>query len=147
MTKITLYLTPELEEALRKDIPDTGLPGGNIIDCMASQAIYQLNLHYGLIPKNTLSPAELQKKVLEEFGEYLKTNPSGEFDINAASKTYRDLDMTCGGRPAATKALLGRVIAKAVHAGQFPVKVEQVYLKNGAPKRSTGNRAALYQLV
>ena len=91
----------------------------------------------------------MQQQVISEFESFLLTKPKGEFDLNMASPSYRELSMTYANKPAAEKARLGRLIAKAVKTGTFAhvCNVVQVFDSNGNLKRSIGNRAALYQIV
>jgi hypothetical protein len=52
--------------------------------------------------------------------------------------------MTYKGRPQVVKAKIGKKFNGMVgKAGRF-ASVEQVFLQNGRPKRTVGNRAALY---
>lgn len=108
-----------------------------------------LNDYYGLSNSDTISIAELEAQVLDEIAEYISDpdNDYSEFDLNEASQTYAQIGMTCGGKPKADKARIGRAFAKRIgQPGRFE-NVEQIFLPNGKPKRSVGNRAAMYRVA
>jgi len=51
----------------------------------------------------------LTATVLKEVEEYLKDKDvNGPFDLNSASKTYKNIDMVCGKKPSAVRASIGR---------------------------------------
>lgn len=105
-----------------------------------------LNKHYGLVPPDTLTDLEIEKKVLDEILVYIKDEShTEEFDLNMASATFSKIDMIYAGKPRILKARLGKTFAKLIGTGNYKY-VEQVMLANGNPKRTVGNRAAVYKI-
>ncbi|WP_170158427.1 hypothetical protein [Aquisalibacillus elongatus] len=108
-----------------------------------------LNKHYGLIPATSLSNSELRKVIFEEVSEFVKAQHNGreEFDLNKASRTYRDIDMVYSGKPSAIKAQIGKEFNNNYVGRVKPfVNVKQVRLPNGKPKKTIKNRAAIYAI-
>lgn len=107
-----------------------------------------LNKHYGLIPANTLSNSELEKKIYEEIEDFVKnsSNAGEEFDLNKASETYRNIEMVYAGKPSAIKAQIGRKFNNKWVGVEPFTNVEQVMLDN-KPKRTVSNRAAIYKIL
>ncbi|MBM7603049.1 hypothetical protein JOC75_001019 [Metabacillus crassostreae] len=105
-----------------------------------------LNKHYGLIPATSLSNSELRKVIFEEVSEFVKAQRE-EFDLNKASRTYREIDMVYSGKPSAIKAQIGREFNNNYVGRVKPfVNVKQVMLPNGKPKKTIKNRAAIYAI-
>lgn len=108
-----------------------------------------VNKYYGLVEPNAKTEAQLEIEVLNEIAEYVsdEKNTGTEFDLNKASKTYTEIDMTYEGKPKIVKARIGKKFAKEIgKPGRFS-KVQQVFLPNGNLKRTVGNRAAIYHIV
>ncbi|MGJ9386108.1 hypothetical protein [Salipaludibacillus sp. CF4.18] len=108
-----------------------------------------LNKHYGLIPATSLSNSELRKVIFEEVSEFVKAQHNGreEFDLNKASRTYRDIDMVYSGKPSAIKAQIGKEFNNNYVGRVKPfVNVKQVRLPNEKPKKTIKNRAAIYAI-
>lgn len=137
--RIQFYPSDELETKLLKESTELGVSVSVLVNEV-------LNKHYGLVPANALSDVEIEKKVINEILDYVqKTSYASEFDLNKASPTYCKIDMIYAGKPHILKARLGRCFAKLVGTGDFS-NVEQVLLSNGKPKRTVGNRAAIYRI-
>lgn len=138
--RIQFYSSDELQKKLEQDSSRLGVDVQVLVNDI-------LNKHYGLVPADTMSDAEIERKVLQEITEYIQDeNNVDEFDLNMASPTYSRIEMIYAGKPRILKARLGRVFAKHVASDNEFKYVEQVMLKNGNPKRSIGNRAALYRV-
>lgn len=136
--RIQFYPSADLENELLSHSKSLGV---NI----SSLVVDILNKHYGLIPPNSLSDIEIEKKVFDELKEYVKkASTNDEFDLNKASATYTKIDMVYAGKPLILKAKLGRKFAKIVGSGDF-TNVVPVYV-NGKIKRTVGNRAAIYKI-
>ena len=136
--RIQFYPTTDLETKLKQESQRLGI-------AISILVVDALNDYYGLKLPNTKTEAELETEVLKEIEVFVKDpkNTNKEFDLNMASPTYDQISMTYKGRPKIVKARIGRTFAKKVGFEPF-LKVKQVFLNNGKPKRSTGNRAALY---
>ena len=101
-----------------------------------------LNEYYGLTMKNTPTITQLTATVLSEVEEYLKTNGRSPFDLNSASQTYRDIDMTCGKKPSTVRASIGRSFASKI--GKAPFANVRKYVVNEEQQLSVNN-ALLYE--
>lgn len=145
--RIQFFPGPDLEAKLNDEAAKQGVNISVLV-------IDALNKYYGLIEPNTKTEAQLETEVLDEIAAYVdnltKIKSSAdvitEFDLNTASNTYAQIDMTYAGKPKVVKARIGKTFAKKVGIpGKFE-KVEQVFLANGNPKRTVGNRAAIYRI-
>ena len=137
--RVQFYPSYELETRLLKESTELGVSVSVLVNEV-------LNKHYGLVPANTLTDIQIEKIVIDEILDYVnKTNNESEFDLNKASPTYCKIDMIYAGKPHILKARLGKCFAKLVGTGDF-ANVEQVMLSNGKPKRTVGNRAAIYRI-
>ena len=137
--RVQFYPSFELESKLLKESTELGVSVSVLVNEV-------LNKHYGLVPANALSDVQIEKIVLDEILDYVqKTSDTSEFDLNKASPTYCKIDMIYAGKPHILKARLGKCFAKLVGTGDFS-NVEQVMLSNGKPKRTVGNRAAMYRI-
>ena len=137
--RIQFYPTKDLEKKLNQESTRLGI-------ALSVLVVDALNDYYGLKLPNTKTEAELETQVLKEIEDFVNDprNTNTEFDLNMASATYNQIGMTYTGKPKIVKARIGKTFAKKVGVA-FPfLKVEQVLLNNGNPKRSVGNRAALY---
>lgn len=140
--RIHFFPGPELEAKLIAEAANKGVN-------LSILVVDALNKYYGLVGPNTKTEAQLETDVLNEIAEYIANLANaniGEFDINAASTTYSQIDMTYAGKPKVVKARIGKKFNQEVgQPGRF-ANVEQVFLPNGNPKRTVGNRAALYRI-
>ncbi|MDI9486291.1 MAG: hypothetical protein QM214_00010 [Bacillota bacterium] len=137
--RIQFYPTEDLEKKLTQESARLGINISVLV-------VDVLKDYYGLKLPNTKTEAELEIEVMKEIEEFVNhpTNVNIEFDLNMASKTYNQISMTYSGKPKIVKARIGRAFAKKVGVDPSFKNVEQVFLHNGKPKRSVGNRAALY---
>lgn len=102
-----------------------------------------LNEYYGLAKKNVPTMTQLTTTVLKEVEEYIKTNEPNEFDLNIASKTYREIDMTCGKKPSTVRASIGRSFGSKI--GKVPFSNVRQCIVNGKNKLSSNN-ALVYEI-
>lgn len=140
--RIQFFPGPELEAKLNAEAASRGVNVSILV-------VDALNKYYGLVGPNTKTEAQLETEVLDEIAAYVTdpANAGTEFDLNAASTTYTQIDMTYAGKPKVVKARIGKTFAKEIGIpGRFE-KVEQVLLQNGKPKRTVGNRAAIYRIL
>lgn len=137
--RIQFYPTTDLETKLNQESQRLGI-------AISILVVDALNDYYGLKLPNTKTETELETEVLKEIEAFVNDpqNANKEFDLNMASATYNQISMTYTGKPKIVKARIGRTFAKKVKKEDPFKKVEQVFLNNGKPKRSVGNRAALY---
>ena len=142
MSRVLFFPEPPLEAKLKLEAARQGVSVSILVRSV-------LNRYYGLVAPNTQTEAELQNEVFDEIEAYIEdpANAKTEFDLNTASPTYSQIDMTYAGRPKVVKARIGRAFAKRTGRGERFEKVEQVLLKNGNPKRTVGNRAAIYRII
>ena len=140
--RIQFFPGPDLEAKLNAEAAVQGVSVSILV-------VDALNRYYGLIGPNTKTEAQLEREVLDEIAAHVSdpANAGTEFDLNAASITYTQIDMSYAGKPKSLKARIGKTFAKEVgRPGRFS-QVEQVLLSNGTPKRTVGNRAAVYRIV
>lgn len=137
--RIQFYPTTDLEKRLNQESAKLGI-------ALSVLVVDALNDYYGLKLPNTKTEAELEIEVLKEIETFVNDpqNVNTEFDLNMASTTYDQISMTYTSKPKIVKARIGKIFAKKVGVEPPFLKVEQVLLNNGKPKRSVGNRAALY---
>lgn len=137
--KIQFYPTTDLEKKLNQESTRLGID-------LSVLVVDALNDYYGLKLPNTKTEAELEIEVLNDIKTFVNDpqNANTEFDLNMASTTYNQISMTYTGKPKIVKARIGKAFAKKVGVESPFLKVEQVLFNNGKPKRSVGNRAALY---
>lgn len=132
--RIQFYPNTDLEKILSKKSKELGVS-------LSTLVVDVLNEYFGIT--SSLSELQIEQMVMNEIEQYV-ANPQNvdiEFSISV-SKTYREISMVCSGKPNPLRARIGKVFAKKVGEGFF--NVEQVFLPNGRPKRTTGNRAAVY---
>ena len=132
--RIQFYPNTDLEKILSKKSKELGVS-------LSTLVVDVLNEYFGIT--SSLSELQIEQMVMNEIEQYV-ANPQNvdiEFSISV-SKTYRKISMICSGKPNPLRARIGKVFAKKVGEGSF--NVEQVFLPNGRPKRTTGNRAAVY---
>ena len=137
--RIQFYPTTDLEKRLNQESAKLGI-------ALSVLVVDALNDYYGLKLPNTKTEAELEIEVLKEIETFVNDprNVNTEFDLNMASTTYEQISITYTGKPKIVKARIGKAFAKKVGVEPPFLKVEQVLLNNCKPKRSVGNRAALY---
>ena len=137
--RIQFYPTTDLEEKLNQESTRLGI-------ALSVLVVDALNDYYGLKLPNTKKEAELETEVLKEIEAFVNDsgNANTEFDLNMASTTYNQISMTYTGKPKIVKARIGKAFAKKVGVEPPFLNVKQVLLNNGKPKRSVGNRAAVY---
>lgn len=138
--RIQFYPSTDLENKLVADSKTLNVNVSTLVNDI-------LNKHYGLIPPSSLTGVEIETKFFEELRAYVKNpvNKNVEFDLNTASSTYSKIDMVYAGKPHILKAQLGKKFATQVGQGDF---ANVIQVMNGKkPKRSVGNRAALYMIV
>ena len=100
------------------------------------------------------SLTDLTEKVLEEVSSYISTLSRGsKFDLNTASKTYRDISMaklTSQGKiQQATRASIGRSFASRIGKAEFSnVRKATIKDKDGNDKQqlSQKNNALMYEV-
>ena len=140
--RIQFYPTTDLEEKLNQESTRLGI-------ALSVLVVDALNDYYGLKLPNTKTEAELETQVLKEIEDFVNDprNTNTEFDLNMASTTYNQISMTTyTGKPKILKARIGKAFARKVGVEPPFLKVKQALLNNGKPKRSVGNRAALYSV-
>ena len=140
--RIQFYPTTDLEEKLNQESTRLGI-------ALSVLVVDALNGYYGLKLPNTKTEAELETQVLKEIEDFVNDprNTNTEFDLNMASTTYNQISMTTyTGKPKIVKARIGKAFARKVGVEPPFLKVKQALLNNGKPKRSVGNRAALYSV-
>ncbi|MBD5548315.1 MAG: hypothetical protein HDQ97_13090 [Lachnospiraceae bacterium] len=137
--RIQFYPSDELKDKLNNESNELGVSISVLVNDI-------LNKHYGLVPPDALTDLEIEKKVLDEILAYIKDESHiEEFDLNMASATFSKIDMIYAGKPRILKARLGKTFAKLIGTGNYKY-VKQVMLANGKPKRTVGNRAAIYRI-
>ena len=107
-----------------------------------------LEEYYKISPQ--LPPfTQLVEIICDEVKEYLASSDVGhEFPLSEASETYRTIPMTANGKPNPLRMRIGKAFNKQTRSGRFMGIIEQVFLENNKPKRTTdGNRAAVYILL
>ncbi|MCI8660533.1 MAG: hypothetical protein HFG54_09860 [Lachnospiraceae bacterium] len=137
--RIQFYPSDELKDKLNNESNKLGVSISVLVNDI-------LNKHYGLIPPDALTDLQIEKKVLDEILVYIKDESHmEEFDLNMASDTFSKIDMIYAGKPRILKARLGKTFAKLIGTGNYKY-VKPVMLANGKPKRTVGNRAAIYRI-
>lgn len=140
--RIQFYPATDLEKKLNQESKRLGI-------ALSVLVVDALNDYYGLKLPNTKTEAELETQVLKEIEDFVNDprNTNTEFDLNMASTTYKQISMTTyTGKPKIVKARIGKAFARKVGVEPPFLKVKQALLNNGKPKRSVGNRAALYSV-
>ena len=137
--RIQFYPATDLEKKLNQESKRLGI-------ALSVLVVDALIDYYGLKLPNTKTEAELETEVLKEIETFVNDprNINTEFDLNMASTTYNQISMTYTGKPKIVKARIGKAFAKKVGVESPFLEVKQALLNNGKPKRSVGNRAALY---
>ena len=114
----------------------------NVNGVSVSQLVTDILENYYSINSNA-SITQLTVEVLNEVENYLmiitKNTP---FDLNTASNTYKNINMTCGKKPSAVRASIGRSFASKIGNAQFS-NVRKCMV-NGKQKLSANN-ALMYE--
>ncbi len=136
MNRVQFYPGKKLDDILSKEAKSKGVSRSQFVTDL-------LEDYYGLSNKAMPSITELTTIVLEEIEEYIK-NGGGiiEFDLNTASSTYRNIDMTCGKKPSAVRASIGRSFAAKI--GKEPFENVRKCVVDGKQKLSLNN-ALVYE--
>ena len=131
MNRVQFYPGKKLDDILSKEAKSKGVS--------RSKFVTDLLEDYKAVPSIT----ELTTIVFEEIEEYIK-NGGGiiEFDLNTASSTYRNIDMTCGKKPSAVRASIGRSFAAKI--GKEPFENVRKCVVDGKQKLSLNN-ALVYE--
>lgn len=81
--------------------------------------------------------------VLKEVEEYLKDKDvNGPFDLNSASKTYKNIDMVCGKKPQCCKGIYRKELWE--QNWKAPFTNVRKCIVNGVQKTSV-NHALMYE--
>lgn len=140
--RIQFYPSQALENKLNHEARTKGVTVSTFVNEI-------LEKHFGLISATSLPQSTIQKKIFDEISEYINTHKNSanrEFDLNKASPTYRTIEMSYAGKPHILRASIGKAFNRTVGIGAFK-NIRQVILKNGKPKRTVSNRAAVYEII
>jgi hypothetical protein len=138
MQRIQFYPSEDLARTLEADAKKKGVSVSTLVTDL-------LNEHYGFSQKDTPNLTQLTAIVLEEVEEYLaKSNAPIEFDLNAASETYRKIDMTYGKKPSTVRASIGRSFGSKIGKAPF-TNVRLSKTTDGKQKLSVNN-ALVYEI-
>lgn len=114
----------------------------NVNGVSVSQLVTDILENYYSINSNA-SITQLTVEVLNEVENYLMTiTKNTPFDLNTASNTYKNINMTCGKKPSAVRASIGRSFASKIGNAQFS-NVRKCMV-NGKQKLSANN-ALMYE--
>lgn len=136
MYRVQFYPSKELADVLTTEAAKTGVSVSQFVTDL-------LESHYGLANSANLSITQLTTIVLNEVEEFLrKSTGSIEFDLNSASPTYRNIDMTCGKKPSTVRASIGRSFGSKI--GRTPFANVRKCIINDVQKLSANN-ALVYE--
>lgn len=135
MNRVQFYPSKDLADILNAEAANSGVSVSKFVTDL-------LENYYGVANHNELSITQLTTIVLKEVEEYIKTNGIIEFDLNAASSTYRNIEMTCGKKPSTVRASIGRSFGSKI--GKPPFKNVRKCIINGTQKLSVNN-ALVYE--
>lgn len=138
MNRVQFYPSKELAERLNEEATKSGASVSKFVTEL-------LENYYGLSKNPELTITQLTTKVLNEIELFLKENEEKgrvEFDLNMASGTYRQIDMTCGKKPSMVRASIGRSFVSKI--GKPPFANVRKCLVNGTQKLSLNN-ALVYE--
>lgn len=136
MNRIQFYPNTRLANVLSTEAIKKGVSVSQLVTDL-------LEDHYGLSSNSGLSITLLTTKVLKEVEDYLSTAAvKTQFDLNTASNTYRNIDMTCGKKPSTVRASIGRSFRSKI--GKAPFANVQKCIVNGKQKLSVNN-ALVYE--
>ncbi len=139
MNRVQFYPSKALADILNAEADKNGVSVSKFVTDL-------LENYYGLANDTGVSTTQLTAIVLKEIEEYIKANTTSnkdiEFDINTASPTYRNIDMTCGKKPSTIRASIGRSFGSKV--GKPPFNNVRKCVVNGNQKLSVNN-ALVYE--
>ncbi len=140
MIRVQFYPSKELATQLNDEAKNLNISTSALV-------VDLLNRHYHLLPENKLSLPELTQKVLEEVAVYVKDpNSAKEFCLWSASKTFRNIEMVCDGRPQTIRASIGTSFVALVGKKEPFLNVAIVYRPDGTVKKSVNN-AIMYKII
>lgn len=135
MNRVQFYPSKALAEILNTEATNKGVSVSKLVTDL-------LEDYYGLAIPNQLSITQLTTIVLREVEEYIQTHGITEFDLNTASHTYKNIDMTCGKKPSTVRASIGRSFGSKI--GTPPFDKVRKCIVNGNQKLSINN-ALVYE--
>lgn len=135
MNRVQFYPSKALADILNVEAANSGVSVSKFVTDL-------LENYYGLANHNELSITQLTTIVLKEVEEYVSTNGIIEFDLNTASLTYRNIDMTCGKKPSTVRASIGRSFGSKI--GKPPFENVRKCIIDGTQKLSVNN-ALVYE--
>ena len=140
--RIQFYPSISLQTSLTADANEKQIS-------LSALVVSILEEYYKISPQ--LPPfTQLITQICDEVENYLPSieSPEQEFPLSAASATYRSIPMTANGKPNPLRMRIGKAFNKQTRSGRFAGIIEQVFLENNKPKRTTdGNRAAVYVMI
>lgn len=137
MQRIQFYPSVELANILYSEATKKGVS-------VSSYLTDVLNEYYGLVKKNSPTVTSLTITVLKEVEDYIiKKANLVEFDLYSASQTFRKIDMTCGKKPSAVRASIGRSFGAKI--GKVPFNNIRQCIVDGKNKLSVNN-ALMYEI-
>lgn len=136
MNRVQFYPSEKLFNLLSKEASNNGVSISQFV-------VDLLEYHYGLSNSEVLSITQLTTIVLKEVEDYIKcADGIIEFDLNTASETYRNIDMTCGKKPSTVRASIGRSFGSKI--GKSPFSNVRKCVVDGNQKLSVNN-ALVYE--
>jgi hypothetical protein len=139
MKRIQFYPSSELEQKLEEEAQTLGIS----VSALVNEKLSSL---YGIGSNKQLPISVLTNKVLEEIKVYINTpGVPKEFDILTVSKTFKNIEMSCNGKPSAVRAQIGRNFKNQIGHGDFS-NVRRAYHDNKKPKLSKNN-AIVYKIT
>lgn len=136
MQRVQFYPSEELAQILETEAKKNGVSVSLFVTDLLTD-------YYGLSQKSTPTITQLTSTVLKEVEEYIKKSKGViEFDLNIASDTYRNIDMTCGKKPSTVRASIGRSFTSKI--GKAPFANVRKCIVNGKQKLSVNN-ALMYE--
>ena len=117
MNRVQFYPSKALADILSVEAAKSGVSVSKFVTEL-------LENYYGLSNPSELSITQLTSIVLKEVEEYIKeeygkANKNIKFDLNKASLTYRNIDMTCGKKPSTVRASIGRSFGSKIGKPPF----------------------------
>lgn len=136
MQRVQFYPSEALAKILEAEAKKSGVSVSLFVTDL-------LNDYYGLTQKTGPTITQLTSTVLKEVEDYIKsTNGTIEFDLNLASATYRNIEMTSGKKPSTVRASIGRSFKSKI--GKDPFVNVRKCIVNGKQKLSVNN-ALMYE--
>jgi len=135
MQRIQFYPSVTLANILNTEAQSKGVSVSTYVTDLLEE-------YYGL-KKNTVSVTQLTATVLNEVQNYISTLPPNvPFDLNTASKTFQDIDMTCGKKPQTVRASIGRAFGAKL--GKAPFANVKKYVDKNGKNILSANNALMY---